>query len=120
MSNTNELLRILGEQAKEDRSTREMVAELQQQVERLTDLVERSVSGAPKLMNTDEAAQYLHISKDWLYTLASKKDIPYYKVGKGLRFDRDELDRWQRKNRTKTKRELASEATRRTLTHSNS
>ncbi|MBZ0167528.1 MAG: helix-turn-helix domain-containing protein [Candidatus Omnitrophica bacterium] len=46
-----------------------------------------------KLVNVDEMAGILGVSKWWLYDRTSKgqKAIPHYKLGKYLRFDVEEV-----------------------------
>ena len=38
--------------------------------------------------------EYLHISKSYIYKKVSEKSIPFQKIGKSTRFDREEIDRW--------------------------
>ena len=45
-------------------------------------------------INAEEAAKFLHIAKQTLYTLTSKRKIPFYKKGKKLLFKRQELEEW--------------------------
>lgn len=49
-----------------------------------------------KLMTPDEAATYLRISKLTLYGWTSKKKIPFKKVGRLIRFDKDDIDNWSK------------------------
>jgi excisionase family DNA binding protein len=51
-----------------------------------------------KLLTPDEAAKYLGIAKVTLYGMKYKKKIPYRKVGKLLRFDEDDLEKWTRRH----------------------
>jgi excisionase family DNA binding protein len=43
------------------------------------------------------AASYLSLTKKALYHRVSRRSIPYIRVGRLLRFDRDALDRWMRR-----------------------
>ena len=45
-------------------------------------------------MDIAEAAEYLHISKDYLYRLAQKGEAPAFKLGSIWRFKREALDQW--------------------------
>ena len=38
--------------------------------------------------------EYLHISKSYIYKRVSDNSIPFQKIGKSTRFDREEIDRW--------------------------
>ncbi|MFN0118178.1 MAG: helix-turn-helix domain-containing protein [Elusimicrobiota bacterium] len=48
----------------------------------------------PRLLKADEAAQYLNYHYETLYELARRGEIPAVKVGRSVRFDRLELDKW--------------------------
>ncbi|UVT20060.1 MAG: helix-turn-helix domain-containing protein [Nitrospira sp.] len=47
-----------------------------------------------RLLTIQEAAQYTGLSVHTLYTMTSQKRIPYVKVGRLTRFDRETLDKW--------------------------
>ena len=54
-----------------------------------------------KLITIDELASFLKVNKQWIYKRTSKKafyHIPHIKVGKMLRFDKDEVIEWIKKN----------------------
>jgi excisionase family DNA binding protein len=46
----------------------------------------------------DEVAEYLRISKDAVYRLVARREIPYTRIfrRKGLRFHPDEVEKWAR------------------------
>lgn len=48
----------------------------------------------PRLLKIADAACYLNYHEETLYELARKGFIPVVKVGRSVRFDRLELDRW--------------------------
>lgn len=54
-----------------------------------------------RLITAKEAGQYLSISTDTIYRLASLKKIPYIKIGDRVLFDIKALDRWIEKNMIK-------------------
>ena len=47
-----------------------------------------------RLLTVQEAAQYTGLSVHTIYTMASQKRIPYVKVGRLVKFDRETLDKW--------------------------
>jgi excisionase family DNA binding protein len=47
-----------------------------------------------EILNVDQAAMFLHIAKQTLYTLTCKRRIPFYKNGKKILFKRHELQEW--------------------------
>ena len=46
------------------------------------------------LLSVTEAANYLRLPVNTLYGLTSKRLIPFYKPGKRIVFDQEELDQW--------------------------
>jgi excisionase family DNA binding protein len=42
----------------------------------------------------DDICTYLRVSRDTVYKWVQFDFIPYHKVGKLLRFHKDEIDRW--------------------------
>jgi len=47
-----------------------------------------------RLLSANEAAQLLGVSAYTIRQWARERRIPYYKVGRLLRFDADEIERW--------------------------
>jgi excisionase family DNA binding protein len=63
------------------------------------------------MLNHEEAASYLRISRSTLYKLTSSRSIPHYKPGgKLVYFKPEDLDRWLESNRVETDSELQSAA----------
>jgi len=50
-------------------------------------------------MTLQEVAKYLRVSKDSIYRLAQKGQIPASKLGNLWRFKKEEIDEWMRKKR---------------------
>jgi len=50
-------------------------------------------------LTIDEAATLIRVPKSWLYERTRTNTIPHLKLGKYLRFDRDELVAWTRQFR---------------------
>ena len=46
-----------------------------------------------KYLNTDEACEFLGISRPTLYRL-KKQGLPYFKLGGSLKFDKEDLVKW--------------------------
>lgn len=57
-------------------------------------------------LDADEASKLLRIAKQTLYTLTSKRKIPFYKNGKKILFSRKELEEWLAKSKHEDHREL--------------
>ncbi len=49
-----------------------------------------------KYLTAKETAEYLNMPRATLYGLTSRKEIPHFKRGSVLVFDRMELDDWMR------------------------
>jgi excisionase family DNA binding protein len=53
-----------------------------------------------KPMNIGDVAEYLSVSKQCIYNLSSRGEIPYYKPnGKRLYFRKSEIDAWWSRRR---------------------
>lgn len=63
-----------------------------------------------EVIDADEAAQLLHIAKQTLYTLTSKRKIPFYKQGKKILFKRSELEQWLTKGKHIDHRDILRDA----------
>lgn len=63
-------------------------------------------------MNIDELKAYLpdHPAKATIYGWVSKREIPYHKGGKKLRFLQSDIDKWLSNGKHKSKSELRDEA----------
>ncbi len=73
--------------------------------------------GAKRTLDLDEAALYTGYSKGHLYRLTSAREIPHFKQGGRLFFDKAALDGWMTSTPVPTTRETAAEAERYLLKH---
>lgn len=48
------------------------------------------------IMNVPQVCAYLGVGRDILYALAARNEIPHFHVGRHLRFNREDLDKWAR------------------------
>lgn len=63
------------------------------------------------MLNTDEAAKYIGLSKDRLYSLTSQRQIPCYKNGgKRTFYAKSDLDEWMRGTRRASQEEIDNTA----------
>jgi len=53
----------------------------------------------------DEAAEFLNISKHTLYSHTSKRTVPHYKVGKFVRFKKEDLVEWMEERKREPKKQ---------------
>jgi excisionase family DNA binding protein len=52
-----------------------------------------------QLLSIDQLAQQLGITVRHVRRLVAERRVPYYKVGRLVRFDHDEIDEWLRDRR---------------------
>jgi excisionase family DNA binding protein len=57
-------------------------------------LQEAQAAQEKTLLTPEEVARYFQVNRQWVYERTSKNEIPHIKVGKYLRFQREEIDRW--------------------------
>ena len=62
-----------------------------------------------EVLNADQAAAYLHIAKQTLYTLTSKRKVPFYNNGKKILFRRGDLDDWMNRGKQQEIRHISKE-----------
>lgn len=63
-----------------------------------------------RVLNIDEACEFLGYKKSYIYRLTSMGVLPYSKPnGKKLYFDRDKLERWMLSNASETNIEEIAE-----------
>jgi excisionase family DNA binding protein len=78
----------------------------------LLKLLQEQKLSLKEILNLSETAQYLGITKSYLYKLTSKNKIPFYRPnGKLLYFKKIELDAWLTKNRQSSIDEIDNRAT---------
>ena len=46
------------------------------------------------LMSVQELSNYLNVDISWIYERTSKKTMPFIKVGKYVRFSKEQIDQW--------------------------
>jgi excisionase family DNA binding protein len=52
-----------------------------------------------QLMNVEQLARYLQVEVTTIYAWVSRRLIPYRKVGRLLRFDRNEINEWTKSDK---------------------
>ncbi|GGF24264.1 hypothetical protein GCM10010954_23930 [Halobacillus andaensis] len=45
-------------------------------------------------LTTQEVADYIGVSKDLVYAMVRKKEVPHVRVGTRLLFKKDSIERW--------------------------
>lgn len=47
-----------------------------------------------KYLTIDEVCSILQVKRHYIYRLTSRKQIPFVKLGRFLRFERDKIEEW--------------------------
>ncbi len=63
-----------------------------------------------KFLTVTEVSQMLNISTGAIYNMTSTRQIPFFKKGGRVYFDKKEIDEWIRQDRRKTIKQLQVEA----------
>ena len=82
----------------------DMLADLlaEKYFERLGDRIKK-IPALRRLITAKEASQYLSLSTETIYRMASLKKLPYLKIGDRVLFDVKALDHWIEKHMIKEK-----------------
>lgn len=76
----------------------------------LQSLKQLTLLSAKSVLTLEDASLVTNLSKSRLYKLTSNRQIPHYKQGRVLYFDKSELEAWMRENKVATVSEIQSEA----------
>ena len=75
------------------------------------DIMRESMEKTDGMLTTSQLATMLSISESRIYHIIS--DIPHYKFGSSIRFDKREIADWIQSKRVYTKREIKAKAEKR-------
>lgn len=85
---------------------------MENNIEQRLDRIEKLLISQKTVLNFEELVEYTGLSQSYLYKLTSKGDIPFYRPnGKQLYFNKEEIDTWLLRNRSKTNEEIQNEVT---------
>ena len=74
-------------------------------------VLEHILFDAKDVLTLEEAALFMGISKSSLYKMTHKHELPFYRPnGKLIYFDKSELVKWMRQNRSMTEEEIKDAA----------
>lgn len=80
-------------------------------MDKLEDIRRATLIGVKDTLTVDECAMLTGYSKQSLYALTSKRQIPHYKRGNSLYFSKQEVEQWMRCNAVPTLSDTNAEAT---------
>jgi excisionase family DNA binding protein len=52
-----------------------------------------------EFLTIDELSEYLNLKRSTLYSLVESGELPHYRVGRLVRFKRDDIDQWMEAHR---------------------
>lgn len=80
-------------------------------IEQKLDRIEKLLIGQKSVLSFEDLVEYTGLSRSYLYKLTSRGEIPFYRPnGKQLYFNKEEIDKWLLRNRSKTSEEINNEA----------
>ncbi len=86
-----------------------------QEVKALNDRLDRieqlTLLGVKSVLDIHEVALLTGFTVAHLYQLTSRREIPHYKKGKKLYFNKEEVERWMTSKKVLTNQEIESKAT---------
>ena len=59
---------------------------------------------APAVMNVAQTAEYLNMSKTWIHEQIKEGNIPHFRLGNRVLFNKEDLDSWRLNKTAKTSR----------------
>jgi excisionase family DNA binding protein len=90
----------------------EVVRQLFEKVEHLEEMIlklQPEQQDKVELLSIEEAAEYLNVTVAALYSMTSRRLVPFNKPGKRLYFLKNDLDQWVKSAKVKTQDELWAE-----------
>ncbi len=69
-------------------------------LERLKPLLSSKDNGKDTIFTVETLSGYLHVPKKKIYDMTHLNEIPFLKVGRGLRFRKSEIDSWLQESYT--------------------
>ena len=97
-------------------STEELQGIIRQTVEELlNEKLPKQAEEKPKhpldgYLNAQETAEFLRLSITTIYTMTSRRQIPFFKKGKKLYFRHEDLVRWMETGRNKDQAQIKEQA----------
>jgi len=74
--------------------TKELVREISQEVVKAIRPLLSGRTEDDTILDVEGLAEYLKVSKKWIYERVQFKEIPYCKVGGHLRFKKSDITKW--------------------------
>jgi excisionase family DNA binding protein len=91
----------------------EVIRQLFEKVEHLEEMIlklQPELQHQTQPLSIEEAAEYLNVTVAALYSMTSRRLVPFNKPGKRLYFLKNDLDEWVKSGKVKTQDELWAES----------
>ena len=94
----------------------EVIMEKLDRIERMVTIIrenqeiKETQETSKEIMNVQQVADYLSISKQTVYGMTCRMEVPFYKRGKKNYFKKRDIDEWLLATRRKTREEIEMEA----------
>lgn len=94
----------------------EVIMEKLDRIERMVTIIrenqeiKETQETSKEIMNVQQVADYLSISKQTVYGMTCRMEVPFYKRGKKNYFKKSDIDEWLLATRRKTREEIEMEA----------
>lgn len=76
----------------------------------LIEKIANNSSHLPEILNIKQVSEFLHLAVASIYEKTSQKQIPHFKKGNRLYFNRTEIEAWIQEGKVKTANEIESQA----------
>lgn len=83
------------------------IEQIQQSLQRIEKM---TLLGVKSVLELEDVALLTGYTKEHIYQLTSKREIPHCKKGKKLYFSKSEIEAWMLENKVKTNQEISGEA----------
>lgn len=80
------------------------------EIEKRLDRIEKKTGLEKNVLTLDETAAFTGYSTRYLRLLVQKRDLPCYRRGNRLYFDRAEVENWMTANRIQSEEEITNQA----------
>lgn len=80
------------------------------EIEKRLDRIEKMTAASKNVLTLDEAAALTGYSVKYLRLLVSRREMPCYRRGNRLYFDRAEVENWMKENRIQSDEEITNQA----------
>lgn len=88
------------------------VSKLNEKLDRLENFISRNLIQSQKdeILTIEQACEFLQLAKPTVYSMVSRREIPFSKKGKRLYFSKDQLIEWLKEGQSETQDQAREKA----------